>query len=58
MRQISIDNNDCENGVALSQMMQWDGMRVLCIAKNALTDCNYHSEAKKIEEIISSLIPL
>ena len=42
-------------GIELSQNLKWDGIAVLEVAVAALTDCNFHPEAKVINEMIKKL---
>lgn len=39
----------------LSRNLDFDGVSILEACQAALTDCNYHSEARKVQEIIDKL---
>lgn len=47
-----------EMGVKLSQGLMWSGIDIMCVAKAALTDANFHHEARVIEQLIADNIPL
>ena len=42
-------------GVDLSQALGWNGMKILEVARDALTDSNFHPEAKILNEMIDLL---
>ncbi len=42
-------------GVELSQNLKWDGFAILEVAVHALTDSNFHPEAKIINEMLEKL---
>ena len=39
-------------GVDLSQALEYDGMKILEVARDALTDSNFHPEAKILNEML------
>ena len=42
-------------GIELSQNLKWDGFAILEVAQAALTDSNFHPEAKVIYEMLKKL---
>jgi len=42
-------------GIELSQNLKWDGFAVLEVTIAALTDSNFHKEAKVISEMLKKL---
>lgn len=42
-------------GIELSQSLKWDGLAILEVAVAALTDSNFHPEAKIINEMLKKL---
>ena len=39
-------------GVNLSEALEYDGIKILEVARNALTDVNYHHEAEILNEML------
>lgn len=44
-------------GTEVSQLLKWDGLAILLTMKDALTDANFHKEAKVVEGLISNNNP-
>lgn len=42
-------------GIELSQNLKWDGFAILEVAVAALTDSNFHTEAKVINDMLGKL---
>ena len=42
-------------GVQLSQTLKWDGFKIMEVSIAALTDANFHPEAKIISEMLEKL---
>lgn len=42
-------------GTALARDLSWNGVEVLQVAWSALTDANFHAEAKLLEQIVKAL---
>jgi len=41
-------------GVDLAHLLKWDGVAILKVARAALEDANFHTEALAVEELINA----
>jgi len=58
MNQTQIQKQKIDNekmGVNLSQTLEWDGFAILEVSIAALTNANFHTEAKIINRILEKL---
>jgi len=56
MKQINEAVRDVEAeklGRKVAREMKWDGVRIMFAFQEALTDANFHSEAKKVGDMIA-----
>lgn len=59
MKQINEAVRDVEAeklGKKVAREMEWDGVRIMFAFQEALTDANFHSEAKKVDDMIADAV--